>query len=241
MPLSPPPAGPVAAHSARPVRSYMRRQGRLTPGQRHALEQLWPRFGVDVGTPCAGDVLDLGALFGREAPRVLEIGFGNGESLAEMAALQPEQDYLGIEVHRPGVGHLLYELEHRGLNNVRIVAHDGVEVIRHLLADASLDRVQLFFPDPWPKTRHHKRRIVQPDFVQRLRRKLKPGGVLHLATDWSPYAEHMLGVLRKAEGWRNLAQHDYVPRPLMRPRTRFEERGRCRGHVVHDLMFERCE
>ncbi len=229
---------------ARQVRSYVRRQGRLTSGQRHALEQLWPCFGVDVGNggkPCAGDVLDLDALFGRQAPRVLEIGFGNGESLAEMAALQPEQDYLGIEVHRPGVGHLLYELEHRGLNNVRVVAHDAVEVIRYLLANASLDRVQLFFPDPWPKTRHHKRRIVQSDFVHRLRYTLKPGGVFHLATDWPPYAEHMLAVLRKAEGWRNLAQHDYVPRPLLRPCTRFEERGQRRGYVVHDLMFERCD
>jgi len=214
----------------------VRREGRLTPGQQRALDRLWPRYGVDYAeTP-----LDFDALFGRAAPRVLEIGFGNGESLAGIAAEHPEQDFIGIEVHRPGVGHLLRELEALGIDNVRVIAHDGVEVLNNQIPDASLDAVYLFFPDPWPKKRHHKRRIVQPDFVQRLRRKLKVGGVFHLATDWEDYAGHMLAVMRGAEGFANLAADGaYSPRPDHRPVTKFEQRGQRLGHGVWDLLFER--
>ncbi len=230
---------------ARRIRSFVRREGRLTPGQQRALGRAWPRYGIDL--PAAGEApgtsqpLDLDVIFGRVAPRVLEIGFGNGESLAEMAAAHPDWDYLGIEVHRPGVGHLLRELEARELGNVRVVVHDAVEVLREAIADAALDRVQLFFPDPWPKKRHHKRRIVQADFVQLVRRKLKPGGIFHMATDWAPYAEHMLAVMQGAPGFCNLAADDFVERPQERPRTRFEARGQRLGHGVWDLMFKRVD
>ncbi len=214
----------------------MRREGRLTPGQQRALDRLWPRYGIDYSEA----LLDLDAVFGRSASHILEIGFGNGESLAEIAANHPEQDFIGIEVHRPGVGHLLRELEARDLDNVRVITHDAVEVLKAQIPDADLDAVYLFFPDPWPKKRHHKRRIVQPGFVQLLRRKLKVGGVFHLATDWENYAEHMLEVMRGAEGFRNLAADNaYSPRPGYRPVTKFEQRGQRLGHGVWDLLFER--
>jgi len=220
----------------RPIRSFVRREGRLTPGQQRALDRLWPRYGIDYDR--APLVLD--TVFGRRAPRILEIGFGNGESLAEIAANQPEQDFIGIEVHRPGVGHLLRELEARDLDNVRVISHDAVEVMKHQIPDDALDGVYLFFPDPWPKKRHHKRRIVQPEFVQLVRRKLKLGGVFHLATDWEDYAGHMLEVMRAAEGFANTAADvGYSPRPPYRPVTKFEQRGQRLGHGVWDLLFER--
>ncbi len=214
----------------------MRREGRLTAGQQRALDELWPRFGLE---PEAG-FLDLDAVFGRRAPRVLEIGFGNGESLAVMAKAAPETDFIGIEVHRPGVGRLLLLLEELGLENVRVFCADAVEVLEHCIPEGSLDAVHLFFPDPWHKKRHHKRRIVQPEFAERVRLRLTPGGRIHFATDWAEYAEHMLAVLSATEGLHNLsADGGYVPRPDYRPRTKFEQRGERLGHGVWDLVFEK--
>ncbi len=220
----------------RRIRSFVRREGRLTRGQQRALRELFPRFGFTLEE---GE-LDLHALFGRDAPRILEIGFGNGAALAQLAAQHPENDYLGIEVHRPGVGNLLLQMEKQQLRNIRISRDDAVEVLQQQIPDDSLDAVYLFFPDPWHKKRHHKRRIVQPAFVQVLRRKLKTGGLFHLATDWQDYAEHMLQVMRHAEGFENTAGQDqYVPRPQYRPLTRFEQRGHRLGHGVWDLIFKR--
>jgi len=222
----------------RPIRSFVRREGRLTAGQQRALETLWPRWGV----AAEGEVLDLDALFGRRAPRTLEIGFGNGTALAAMAEAAPEEDFIGIEVHRPGVGRLLLELERRGLENVRIFCADAAEVLARRIPDVSLERVLLWFPDPWPKKRHHKRRIVQPPFVAQVRQKLVVGGVFHLATDWEGYAEQMLAVLSGATGLCNIVPDGgYAPRPASRPETRFERRGQRLGHGVWDLLFARCE
>jgi len=219
----------------REIRSFVRREGRLTRSQQRALEELWPHYGLD-----AGQHLDLDRIFGRRTARTLEIGFGNGDSLADMAEREPESDFIGIEVHRPGVGHLLLELERRGLENVRIICDDAVQVLKRCLADESLERVLMFFPDPWPKKRHHKRRIVQPAFIELLARKLKTGGILHMATDWEDYAVHMLAVMEKAQGFRNCAgQGHYSQRPAYRPVTRFEQRGQRLGHGVWDLLFER--
>lgn len=220
----------------RRIRSFVRRQGRLTKGQQQALDLYWPVMGVEYkAQPC-----DLPALFGRQAPVVLEIGFGMGASLVEMAAQHPEQNFLGIEVHLPGVGACLHAAHERGLHNLRVLCHDAVEVLETMIPDDSLTMVQLFFPDPWHKARHHKRRIVQPPFVELVRRKLRAGGCFHMATDWEPYAEHMLEVMRAAPGWRNLSPSgDYVPRPASRPLTKFEQRGQRLGHNVHDLMFVR--
>ncbi len=241
--------------SHRPIRSFVRREGRLTRGQQRAMDTLWARLGVD--TPGVETLeserlaqvmepLDLDALFARDEEevaleqRVLEIGFGMGQSLAEMAAQFPGNDYLGIEVHRPGVGTLLRLLEERRLNNVRVICDDAVQVLKHHLPDASLDRVQLYFPDPWHKKKHHKRRIVSPEFTALIARKLKPGGVFHLATDWQDYAGQMLDVLSAAADFRNLAGDDaYSPRPEWRPLTKFEQRGQRLGHGVWDLLFER--
>ena len=171
----------------RRIRSFVRRAGRLTPAQRRALDELWPRYGVDYSPA----LLNLDALFQRRAPRTLEIGFGNGELLATLAAERPATDFLGIEVHEPGVGHCLLELERRGVDNVRLLRHDAIEVLRHQVPDAALSQVNLFFPDPWPKKRHHKRRIVQPSFLALLGDKLEAGGLFHVATDWMNYAEHI--------------------------------------------------
>ena len=219
----------------RHVRSFVRREGRITQSQQRALDDLLPRFGV----PLEG-LLDLDAVFGRQAPRTLEIGFGNGASLAKMASLAPEQDFLGIEVHRPGIGHLLLEIERYMLGNVRVICADAVEILEQHIAAASLDRVLLFFPDPWPKTRHHKRRILQPAFVALIHDRLKPGGVFHMATDWQPYAEQMLGVMEVAPGFRNSAgRGEYAPKPEYRPETKFERRGLRLGHGVWDLVYVR--
>lgn len=219
----------------RTIRSFVRREGRLTRAQEQALTRLWPRYGMD-----PGQRLDLDAAFGRRAARTLEIGFGNGESLADMAMREPDVDFIGIDVHRPGVGHLLLELERRDLPNVRVICSDAVEVLAGSLPDAALERVLLWFPDPWPKKRHHKRRLVQPGFIELLARNMKAGGVLHLATDWEDYARHMLAVMAGAAAFRNCAgSGDYSPRPAYRPVTRFEERGRRLGHGVWDLLFER--
>ena len=230
----------------RPIRSFVLRQGRLTAAQERAFAELWPRYGVDWGMGLAdhgeaGPVLDLPGLFGNHRPVVLEIGFGNGDSLAAMAEADPGRNWLGVEVHAPGVGHCLLEIERRGLANLRLVRHDAVELLTLGLAPGSISRVQLFFPDPWPKKRHHKRRILSPDFVRLLARVLPPGGVFHAATDWEPYAEQMLSVL-EAPGspLRNTAGAGrFAERPAYRPATRFERRGERLGHRVRDLIFER--
>ena len=220
----------------RSIRSFVQRAGRITRAQERALAELWPRFGIEAtATP-----VDLDAVFGRSAARVLEIGIGDGETLLALAALHPERDFLGVEVHRPGLGHCLLGIESGGLTNVRLIAHDAVEVLERQLPDASLDEVLLYFPDPWPKKRHHKRRIVQPAFAELLATRLKPGGSFRLATDWAPYAEHMLEVLRASPSFSNAsATGDYVPRPTSRPLTKFERRGERLGHEVFDLEFRR--
>lgn len=209
----------------------------MTAGQDNAMDKYWPLYGLAVGE----GPLNIAQTFGRDgAQTVLEIGFGMGHSLAEMARVHPERNYIGIEVHGPGVGALLMAVGEQGSSNVRVYQHDGVEVLEQCIADDSLSMVQLFFPDPWHKKRHHKRRIVQDGFAQLLRRKLMIGGVFHMATDWENYAEHMRDVMNSAEGYRNLsASGDYVPRPESRPVTKFEKRGERLGHGNWDLMFEK--
>lgn len=231
-PALPPPDAPPR----RAIRSFVVRAGRMTVAQERAWAELWPRFGLE----SSDAPLDLVAAFGRDAPRTLEIGFGNGESLVALAAEHPERDFLGVEVHRPGVGHLLLRIEELGLRNLRVVCRDAVEVLQHCVAEASLAELLLYFPDPWPKKRHHKRRIVQPDFVALVASRLRPAGVLRMATDWQPYAEHMLAVAGTCEALRNdSASGDYVARPDSRPVTRFERRGQRLGHGVWDLAFRR--
>ena len=220
------------------VRSFVKREGRLTRGQAKALEDHWPAMGIEY----TGQPLDLTEVFGRSAPVILEIGFGMGKSLVEMAANAPEQNFIGIEVHRPGVGAALAEAGERGLTNLRVMEHDAVEVLNHMLPAESLRRLQLYFPDPWHKKRHHKRRIVQPGFAQTIRRCLAIGGHFHMATDWENYAQYMAEVMSQAPGYVNTAESgDYVPRPDYRPITKFEVRGQKLGHGVWDLIYERTE
>ena len=200
------------------------------------MEELFPRFGIAAGETR----LEFDTIFGRTAPRIIEIGFGNGETLAEIAKNHPENDYLGIEVHRPGVGHLLQLIEVQGITNLRVMNEDAVEILEQQVPDENLEALYLFFPDPWHKKKHHKRRQVQPAWAQLVRRKLKLGGRLHMATDWQNYAEHMLKVLSEAEGFRNTsATNDYSPKPDYRPETKFERRGQRLGHGVWDLVFEK--
>ena len=221
----------------RPIRSFVMRAGRMTVGQARALEELWPRYGVEYSAA----PLSLDQLFGRHAPRTLEIGFGNGEHLASLATAHPERDYFGIEVHRPGAGHLLMLAGKNGLTNLRTSTHDAVEVLRDQVAPGSLDEVLLLFPDPWHKKRHHKRRLVQPPFVELVASRLASGGVFRLATDWENYAQQMLEVLSAANAlFENLSPTgDWVPRPDERAPTRFEKRGARLGHGVWDLAFRR--
>jgi tRNA (guanine-N7-)-methyltransferase len=219
----------------RTIHSFVRREGRMTRAQEQALARLWPRYGLEADTR-----LDFDACFRRQAPRTLEIGFGNGDTLACMADQEPATDFIGIEVHRPGIGHLLLKLERRDPDNIRVFCADAVQVLKNCLPDASLDRVLLFFPDPWPKKRHHKRRIVQPDFVDLLARKLRAGGMLHMATDWEDYAQHMLEVMAGPASFGNQAGPGSTSsRPDYRPVTKFEQRGLRLGHRVCDLLFER--
>jgi tRNA (guanine-N7-)-methyltransferase len=219
----------------RPIRSFVRREGHMTPAQQRALDQLWPRFGLELGETA----LDPVAIFGRRAPLELEIGFGNGEALATMARANPQTDYLGVEVHRPGVGYLLRGLYAQQLGNVRVVCADANELLSRL-PDDSLGAVHLFFPDPWPKKRHHKRRLVQPVFVELVRRKLALGGVFYLATDWEEYALQMLAVLSSAPGFENATGAGrFAARSAARPLTKFERRGERLGHAVRDLVFQR--
>jgi tRNA (guanine-N7-)-methyltransferase len=226
---------PDPASQHRTIRSYVRREGRLTRSQARALNKLGPHFCIP-----ANRLGRIEAIFDRQAPLTLEIGFGNGDALASMAEQEAETNFIGIEVYRPGVGHLLLELENRGLENVRIVCEDAVEVLRHNLPENTLDRVLLFFPDPWPKKRHHKRRIVQPGFVQLLAGRMRSGGILHMATDWQDYAQHMLAVMGENPDFRNCAGAGNISsRPDYRPVTKFERRGQGLGHDVWDLVFER--
>lgn len=219
----------------RPIRSYVLRQGRLTDAQQRALDRLQPVFGI----PFQSQWLDLDAAFGRaDSPKILEIGFGMGESTAHIAEKHPQIDYLGVEVHTPGVGSLLKQIGERGLNNLRIIQHDAVEVLNQMIADGSLDGVHIFFPDPWHKKRHHKRRLIQAPFIDLLSRKLKAGAYLHVATDWQEYAEWVLEILQAAPQLQNTAA-DYAPKPAYRPLTKFENRGLKLGHGVWDLVFTR--
>ncbi len=222
------------------IRSYVLRAGRVGSGQARALAEIGPRFMLSYQPV----VLDLDATFGRTAshanpvPRILEIGFGMGEGLAEIAAAHPENDYLGVEVHTPGVGALLKQIGERGLANVRVVQHDAVEVLTHMLAPDSLAGIHIFFPDPWHKKRHHKRRLIQPPLVHLLASRIQTGGYIHLATDWQDYAEQMLAVLSSEPLLANTVT-DYAPRPDTRPLTKFEQRGIRLGHGVWDLVFRR--
>jgi tRNA (guanine-N7-)-methyltransferase len=218
----------------RPIRSFVLRAGRLGSGQQKAIEELGPRYVL----PYQSAPLDLSASFGREAPKILEIGFGMGQATAEIAREHPDIDYLGVEVHTPGVGALLKLIGEQGIANLRIVQHDAVEVLRHMIPQAGLDGIHIFFPDPWHKKRHHKRRLIQPAFAQLLAERLRPGGYLHLATDWEDYARQMLEVLGATPLLRNSAK-SYAPRPHYRPLTKFEQRGMRLGHGVWDLVFLR--
>jgi tRNA (guanine-N7-)-methyltransferase len=225
---------PTQSANARAVRSYVTRAGRLTAAQQRALVELWPKFGIAFES----QPLDLDALFGRRAMRIMEIGFGNGDHLAALAQAHRECDYLGVEVHRPGVGRLLLSIEAQASTNLRIACHDAVAVLEEQIPLRSLDEVLILFPDPWPKKRHHKRRLIQPPFAVLLAERLKSGGVLRLATDWQAYAEQMREVLDAAPGFANLAAGTgFMPRPAERARTRFEQRGERLGHAVWDLAY----
>ncbi|MFA5985368.1 MAG: tRNA (guanosine(46)-N7)-methyltransferase TrmB [Methylococcaceae bacterium] len=219
----------------RRIRSFIRRQGRLTAGQQFALDNYWQLYGLE-----PDNSVNFTEVFGREAPLCLEIGFGNGESLANMAAANPDIDYIGIEVHRPGVGHLMLQLSALQLTNVRIYCYDAIEVLERHIPDQCLAALYLFFPDPWPKKKHFKRRIVRPEFVRLVAKKLKTGAYIHAATDWQPYAQSMLGVLSAEAALVNLGDTSgYCPRPAYRLLTKFEQRGLRLGHGVWDLIFKR--
>ncbi len=218
----------------RPIRSFVLRQGRTSSAQRRAHAELLPVYGA----PFSPSALDLDRLFGRAAPKILEIGFGMGETTATIAQEHPENDYLGIEVHTPGVGSLLKRIADGHLENVRIVQHDAVEVVQHMIAPAALEGVHLFFPDPWPKKRHHKRRLIRPEFVALLASRMKPGALVHACTDWEDYAQQMLQVLSADRALENTAS-GYAERPEIRPETKFERRGLALGHSVWDLIFRK--
>jgi tRNA (guanine-N7-)-methyltransferase len=216
------------------IQSFIRRQGRLTPGQQFALDTYWDKYCLNPELDC-----NFSEVFGRDAPLIMEIGFGNGESLAKMAMANPEQDYLGIEVHRPGVGHLMMVLERDNIRNVRVYCQDAIEILEKRIPDHALAGLHLFFPDPWPKKKHHKRRIVNAGFVALLTKKLVAGGYIHAATDWQHYAEWMLGILKaEPQLQNNSTKGDYCERPDYRPLTKFEQRGLRLGHGVWDLIFK---
>jgi len=220
----------------RKIKSYVLRQGRLTQAQQHALEHHWDRFGIDYSQR----LLDLNQVFGNDRPVTVEVGFGNGESLLEQAKRHPEQNYIGIEVHGPGVGHLIHFARQSGLSNLRVIRHDAVEVLRDQLPAASISCVQLFFPDPWHKKRHHKRRIIKPEFLELIHQVLVPGGLFHMATDWRDYAEYMLEQMEQADGFENEAgKGNYADSRGERTETRFELRGKRLGHGVWDLMYRK--
>lgn len=217
------------------IRSFVIRAGRITSGQKSAFDTWWPVYGLSLYK----GAIDLETIFGRKAPLVLEIGFGMGDSLLEMAKNEPDKDFIGIEVHPPGVGKLINEAGKAGVTNLRVYMADAMDVLEDCIADASIDRLQLYFPDPWHKKKHNKRRILQSGFVQKVRPKLKLGGVFHMATDWQNYAEQMLEVMNSAEKYANLDENKgYSPRPEYRPITKFEKRGERLGHGVWDLLFQ---
>jgi len=220
------------------IRSYVVRAGRMTDGQRKAFDDSWAQYGLKL----ADGAIDTDTEFGRSGPKVLEIGFGMGDSLLQMAAAEPETDFIGIEVHPPGVGTLMNGAKERGIENLRVYLADANDVLEECFAAQSIDRLQLYFPDPWHKKKHNKRRIVQPEFVQLIREKLRPGGLLHMATDWEHYAEQMLETLDAAEGFENIAGLGaYSPRPDYRPMTKFEMRGERLGHGVWDLIYKKID
>ncbi len=220
----------------RTIRSFVMRAGRTTLGQEKALQEVWPVFGLDV----KDGLINFCEVFGREAPTVLEIGFGMGESLVSMAKAAPEMNFIGIEVHKPGVGRLLSRIAEENLTNIRIYAEDAIEVLADCIPDNSLHTLQLFFPDPWHKKKHHKRRIVQADFAQTIKAKLLVGGCFHMATDWQNYAEHMMEIMEQAAGFNNKAgANNYSPQPETRPVTKFQRRGEKLGHGVWDLIYLR--
>ena len=219
----------------RKVRSFVRRPGRMTSAQRRALTELMPLWGI----PFGDRPIDAVEVFGRDAPRVLDIGFGDGEALLTLAVNNPSIDYLGVEVHEPGIGHLLLLIQRAGITNVRVIRHDAVEVVESRLPGGQFDAVNLFFPDPWPKKRHHKRRLVQPAFMRQVARILKPGGLFHVATDWSDYADHIVTVLAGTDLLRPASRPDAEPALYRRPPTKFERRGVQLGHDVIDLYFRR--
>jgi tRNA (guanine-N7-)-methyltransferase len=220
----------------RTVRSFVLRGGRLTDGQKRALDEYWPRFGIDEGH----GKLDFRGLFGNSNPVIFEIGFGNGEATWQMAKAHPQENFLGAEVHRPGVGRLLLKMEEHGLTNIRIACTDAVVFLRERIQDSSLAGIRIYFPDPWPKKRHHKRRIIQPEFIQLLVSRMRVGAVLHLATDWEPYSEHMLEIINQADGLKNLSPDGtFCEKPEWRPDTKYEKRGERLGHEVRDLLFEK--
>jgi tRNA (guanine-N7-)-methyltransferase len=225
---------PRAGFFRRPIRSFVLRQGRFSPAQQRARESLLPRFGI----PFNPAQLDFDAVFGREAPRIVEIGFGMGETTAIIARATPEADFLAIEVHAPGVGSLLKLIDEHGLSNVRIVQHDAAEVVAQMIPDASLAGIHVFFPDPWPKKRHHKRRLLQPPFLHTLALRLAPGGLLHVATDWNDYAAAILTAC-EAEPMLENSASGFAQRPAYRPLTKFERRGLGLGHGVWDVIFRR--
>ena len=220
----------------RPIRSFVRRTGRLTPSQQKALEALWPVLGIEYST----EQLDLGAVFGREAPTIVEIGFGNGDTLVQQASENPDKNYIGIEVHEPGVGHCLLKATEAGVSNLRLLMHDAIDVLAQQIPLASLSRVNLYFPDPWPKKRHHKRRIVQQDFLELIADRLQDDGTLNIATDWANYAEHIDAVLAQSDRFTCTLRREHDgDQPLDRPRTKFELRGLRKGHRIYDWIFTR--
>ena len=218
------------------IRSFVLRQGRVSAAQQRSLETLMPKYGI----PYVAQPLDLGHAFGRSAPKILEIGFGMGEPTAKIALAHPQNDYLALEVHPPGVGSLLKQIDEQGIQNIRIIQHDAVEVLRDMVKDATLDGVHIFFPDPWHKARHNKRRLIQSPFIAKLVQKIKLGGYIHVATDWQDYAEQVLAVL-SAEPLLQNTSADYAEKPSYRPLTKFEQRGLKLGHGVWDLVFVRKE
>ncbi len=215
----------------RTIRSFVLRAGRITVAQQQALDKLWPRYGLKP----VDESIDFPGLFGRKAPVILEIGFGNGESLAAMAEQHGDHDFIGAEVHRPGIGHLLQLIDARQLGNLRLICDDAVDVLSHNIPDASLAGINLFFPDPWPKKRHHKRRIVQSEFVNLMARKLKPGGLFHFATDWLDYMEHVRTIMSSAKSFEPVELDQALPRPA----TKFQRRGQKLGHGVWDLVYKK--
>ncbi|MFJ4687460.1 tRNA (guanosine(46)-N7)-methyltransferase TrmB [Streptomyces sp. NPDC088789] len=232
-----PRADPAGSHFERRIRSFQPRRSRVTTGQAEALQRLWPRWGLDID---GQRVIDLGELFGNGNPVVLEIGFGMGEATARMAAAEPRTNLLAVDVHTPGQGNLLHLAERAGLSNLRVGNGDAIILLREMLAPDSLDGLRVYFPDPWPKKRHHKRRLIQPEFLTLAASRLRPGALLHCATDWEPYAEQMLEVLSAHPGFENTqADGGFSPRPEFRPLTRFEGQGLEKGHLVNDVLFRR--